>query len=155
MCRCISDDQTSPIIFDHADLGESFLENSLEFDRIPAAPYDALTMINDDMVAALKNENQRRVLTNPEFNQLQKDIERYLTRKERKTISLNEATLRKERDQEKQENKQESERKEKDEQVRQNGQAPLFPETFYNDEILRITLDYIAALNGATTAQKQ
>ncbi|MDQ3333361.1 MAG: hypothetical protein M3552_22400, partial [Planctomycetota bacterium] len=66
-----------------------------------------------------------------------------------KTISLNEETRRAEQE----EVKQQSEVEEKLAEEEAGGaDKPIFPENFYNKEVLQITADYLEQLKGAKTA---
>ena len=51
--------------------------------------------------------------------------------------------------------KKEEEKKKKEEEDpnKEKEEGPVFPESFYNDEILSISLDYIDLLNGRKTAK--
>ena len=146
--RGVPSDIVLPSLIDHWDLGESFLDNALEFDRIKPAKHDAYGLVSADLISALRKESQQRISQDPKFAEIQREIEKYLARKERKTIPLNEETLRKERE----EAKLTEEVEEKlIEQSQEEG--PIFPDTAYNDEVLRITADYAGLVKQLKTAQ--
>jgi hypothetical protein len=71
-----------------------------------------------------------------------------VSRKKRKSISLNEDELKQERLEEEEKTKKEAD------EPNEKGKGPIFPDQFYNDELLAITLDYVSALSGALTAKK-
>lgn len=150
--RGVLSDIVLPSLIDHMDLGESFLDNALAFDRIEAAPFESLNLVSQQTVANLKAASQKRIKRDAEFKELQSEIERYIARKNRKEVSLNESVLRKERDQEKKENK-EKEDDDKKNEPDANGKGPVFPDNFYNNEVLRITTEYVQQLSAAKTAQ--
>ena len=102
-----------------------------------------------NVLATLAKRSAARVKANEEFQDLQKDVDRVVERQSRKTISLNEATLRKERDEAK--NSDEDEDEDEDEDKTEED-PPIFPDTFYNDEVLNITLDYVGMLKSLKTA---
>ena len=145
--RGVRSDVVLPSLFDHMELGESSLDNALPFDQIEAAPFRPLGMVSADIVSALQQASNRRVAADPEFQKLAEQITRYVARRDRSTVSLNEEKLRAEREQEK---KDQGEEKDKD--AEEETDPPVFPEGHYNDEILHITLDYLTALRGQKTA---
>lgn len=151
----VRSDVVLPSMIDHMDLGESFLDNALAFDKVPPAHFAALGMVTPDMVTRLQQTSKKRISANKDFAELQHDITKYLERKNRKVISLNEEVLRKERDADKKAD-------EVDEKVADpeadgeapNPDGPVFPDNFYNNEVLSISLDYISLLKYANTAQR-
>ena len=145
--RGVESDVVLPSLLDHMDLGESSLDNALAFDQIPAAPYTPLRMSDKNMIAQLRESSRKRIAGDDEFKDTQKDIQKYLDRKNRKSITLNEAKLREERDADKTDDEKEDELPEAD------PDGPIFPEGHYNDEILTITADYIKLLKELRTAR--
>jgi carboxyl-terminal processing protease len=147
--RGVHSDVVLPSVIDHMDLGESFMDNALEFDRVNPAPHQDYGQVSPDIVSALREASQQRIAANEEFQKTQREIERYLARKNRKEITLNEEALRKEREDDKAERDLE-----KQEQKAENGEEPVFEANPYNNELLQISLDYVAQLKGTKTAQK-
>ncbi len=149
--RGVESDVVLPSVIDHMDLGESFLDNALAFDKIKEAPHQRYEMVSPTMVATIRDNSQRRVVSAPKFQEIQKEIDRYLARKNRKAIPLNEDTLRQERQAEKAE-----EDIAKEEQERESGtkNGPIYPVSDYNNEALHVTLDYVVLLTEAKTAKK-
>jgi carboxyl-terminal processing protease len=139
-----------PSLLDHMDLGEGFLDDALPFDHVEAASFRAVDLVAPEMISTLKQSSQARVTADAEFKELQADITRYAERKNRKTVSLNEATLRKERLEEKKDKKDE---KLEELQNEPETDGPIFPEGFYNNELLHITADYLGLLKGLKTAK--
>lgn len=149
--RGVQSDVVLPSLIDHMDLGESFLENALAFDHIPPARHAEYDMANPQIVAALKEASQKRVAVDPKFQQRAKDIERYLAKKNRKTISLNEETLKREREEDKAARELE---KEEEERETKADQLPVFAKTEYDNEVLHIAFDYASLLKAAKTAAR-
>ncbi len=147
--RGVESDIILPSILDHIDLGESALDNALAFDSVKKADFQPLEMVNSQLISTLQKASQSRVQGDAEFGKLKADIEKYLERKHRKSISLKESTLRKEREIDKKEQKEVEAAAEED---RDDG--PIFPTNFYNDEVLRIAVDYLGQLNVPRTALK-
>lgn len=148
--RGVESDVVLPSLIDHMDLGESFLENALAFDHIPPAKFASYGYADPQLVAALKEASQKRVAVEPKFQQVAKDIERYLVRKNRKTVSLNEETMKRERDDDKAAKEVEKEEEENETKA----DKPVFAKTEYNNEVLQIALDYFSQLKAAKTAAR-
>ena len=149
----VRSDVVLPDMLDHMELGEQFLDNALEFDRIPAADYQPVAMASPAIAATLQESSAARIASNEEFAKILKRIARYERDKEKKTVSLNEATRRAERAELK---ALSDEDEEEDAEERQPGpgEGPVLPETPYNDEVLRIAADYVRMFRNATTAQR-
>lgn len=149
--RGVTSDVVLPSLIDHMDLGESFLENALAFDRIPAAPHATLGMVNDVLVKQLQEKSSQRVAAEEEFQELQEDIARYKERKNRVTVSLQEDVLRAEQE----EGKDPEEELDPENPDGEDAEKKeVFPDGYYNNELLWITLDYIDALKQSRTAQR-
>ena len=151
----VRSDVVLPSMLDHMELGEQFLDNALEFDRIPAADYRAVDMTGPSIVADLRQKSAARVAADPEFAKSLKRIARYERDKERKTVSLN----LEERKAERAELKALSEDEEDEEEAQPGpGEGPVFREEgalgAYNDELLRIAADYVGMFVGPATAQR-
>lgn len=147
--RGVESDVVLPSLIDHMDLGESFLDNALAFDHINPTPHAQLKFVNPQIVTALRGSSQQRVSADPKFQQTMKDIERYLARKNRKSVSLNEETLRAERDDDKAAKEVE---KEEEEHETKADTAPVFAKTEYNNELLYVASDYVSLLKAQKTA---
>ncbi|MEX0718732.1 MAG: carboxy terminal-processing peptidase [Planctomycetaceae bacterium] len=145
--RGVRSDIVLPSILDHLDLGEGFLESALPFTQIDPAGYRPVNYVTDEMISTVRADSAARVAKQPKFEETAQDIARFVERKNRKTLTLNEAEYREERD---------SDRKniEKDLEEEENGEGPVFPSDHYNDEVLAITLHYVELLTGPKTAGK-
>jgi carboxyl-terminal processing protease len=79
-----------PSLFNESkEIGESALENPLEWDTIEKAKFDHLNLV-DPYVQQLRRRSNERVATDKEFNYIREDIEMYKKRQADKTVSLNE-----------------------------------------------------------------
>ena len=143
--RGVRSDVVLPSLIDHMDLGESFLDNALKFDHVDPVDYDAVSMVTPDILSRLRQHSQTRIAANPKFRKELKAIAKYVERKKRKTISLNEKVRRAELDADKSEKDKKDEKKKKE---ALNGDGPIFPAGTYNDELLHIAVDYAALLKG-------
>ncbi len=150
----VRSDVVLPSLLDHADLGESFLEHALPFDQIKPARYSSGRFVNPELVAALQHGSEDRVGRQEDFQELQEVIARYLERKNRKTITLNEAAARAERRAETEDAESEALMGE-EEGPGSSADKEVFPKNFYNDELLQVSVDYVAALRNPATASKQ
>jgi len=137
----VPSDVVLPSVLDHLDLGESSLDNAMAFDRVEPLPHSDDAKVTTEMVAFLRDRSKRRISHVEEFQELQQDIQKILERKERKTVSLNEAQMRKERVDE-----EVRSRKEVEEAENGDEEKEIFAAEFYNNELLAISLDYAAIL---------
>lgn len=93
--RGITPDIVLPSVNNHAEVGESSLENPLPWDTVPAAAYEKVNAVTP-FLAELRNRSQERVARDADFNYVAGEITRFLKLKEEKSVSLNEAKRRKE-----------------------------------------------------------
>ncbi len=147
----VRSDIVLPSLLDHMDLGESSMENALPFDRIQAANHESLAYVNQDVITTLTQRSQKRVPENADLQKTQARISEYVDRKNRKTITLNEAKAKAERERDKAKKENEDDL-EGDAPPKKDG--PIFPDNGYNNEVLSITVDYVDYLKRAATAQK-
>ena len=95
--RGVLPDISFPTAIDPEDWGESKEENALPWDHIQQAKYTPLNELNKD-IEYLTSLYQQRIKENAEFNYLLEDISIYQAEKDDKTISLNLATRKAERE---------------------------------------------------------
>ncbi len=98
--RGVLPDIAFPTAIDPEDWGESKEENALPWDHIQQAKYSPLRELNKD-IEYLTSRYQERIKDNPDFNYLLEDIMTYQAEKDDKTISLNLATRKAEREERK------------------------------------------------------
>jgi len=96
------------------------------------------------MVSLLQKRSAARVATDGEFKKLNKEIAVFDERKSRKQISLNLETRKKERVQDKFE-----EKKADEVAAEEQGDGPIFATGYYNNEVLRIGMDYLQLVQHA------
>lgn len=136
----VESDIVLPSLIDHMDLGESFLENALAFDHIQPARYSAYTgYVTPEILKTLKKNSQSRIEADPKFQQELKSISRYVARKNRKTVSLNEEKLRSDREDDKAEK---DVAKAEEDNENKSDKAPVLAKSEYNTELLSIAVDY-------------
>jgi carboxyl-terminal processing protease len=137
-------DVVLPSLLDHRDIGEDSLDNALAFDRIGHAVYRRYSSyLNDNMKEELSDRSATRIQADTDFARVNKAIGRYEERKNRKTISLNEETLRREEEEIKQEQEEQEEMIKKASGVDDDEVKDIFKDDFYNRELMQITLDYL------------
>ncbi|MGG4662814.1 carboxy terminal-processing peptidase [Providencia vermicola] len=94
----VTPDVVMPTGQDPAETGESFEDNALPWDSIPAANYNKVGDISPDL-SAIKTKHLDRISQDREFNYIDEDIARYKVSKESKNlISLNYTERKKEDD---------------------------------------------------------
>ena len=142
----VTSDVVLPSLLDNMEIGESSLENALAFDRIAASDFNMLAYVNGEVIDKLAKSSGERVSASEDFKEIQADIQKYLDRKKRKTVSLNEAKLRKERE----DDKKKDDDKDKDD----DKEGPVLPVTAYNDELLNIAVDYAELVGSRKTAKR-
>src|SRR4029077_7028368 len=98
----VPSDVALPSLLDNMDLGESFLDNAMPFDHISEVAHKRMSLVKPDVVSTIRENSRKRVMASSEFQKIDKDIEKYLARKQRKAVSLNEEDLSKERVEEEQ-----------------------------------------------------
>ena len=86
-----------PVTLDATEYGESSYDNALPATRIAQAPHANVGNFAR-LVPQLKAQHQARIATDPEFTWWSEDVAKFRADRERKTISLNEAERRAERD---------------------------------------------------------
>lgn len=145
--RGVVSDLVLPSITDYLeDISESDLDYAIDFDRVDAANYDKVNKVNAEILGKVRIASQNRIKKNEDFAKEKKDIERYKQQKDRAAVPLNEKKFfadRAELDAEKEEEKQFEEKDNSDVVVERD---------YYFEEILSVTRDYLAALNGKTVA---
>lgn len=144
----VPSDVVLPSLLDNMDLGEQFLDNAMKYDQIKATPHDNWELVSVEMKSYLQEASRKRVSADADFHRTAKDIERYLARKQRKSVTLKEDDLRKERIEEEQKTR------EKADQPDDITEGPVYPVNSYNTEALAITLDYMDMLKQRATAGK-
>jgi carboxyl-terminal processing protease len=147
----VTSDVVLPSLLNVREIGEDSLDNALEFDRITRASYSPFSaQVTDAIVSELQQTSETRLSTDKDFNQINRLIAKYLERKNDKTISLKESVLQAEEDELKQEQKEEEEAVK---QANGGDEKDIFPNEFYNKELVNISIDYLELLRSLQTAK--
>ena len=144
--RGVLADVVLPSITDHMDVSEGDLDYSLNFDKVPAAKFTKLEKTAPNLIVELKGLTQSRQQKSDDFAKLAKNIGRYEEQKKKKEVPLNEEKFlarRAELDSDKEEEKTFEEH---------NDNKEIFKRTFYENEAVAITLDYVRLLGKEKVA---
>lgn len=146
--RGVLADVELPSVTTFLDVGESDLDYAVEFDRVNPAGFRSNGLVDSLMIEELVRRSEHRRSGSSDFQKLKQKIERYLDQKERATVSLNEATFLMERaelDADEEEEKELEQLNDPDDQVVER--------SFYFDEALDITVDYLGLINANAQAR--
>jgi carboxyl-terminal processing protease len=133
-----------PTMNDYRDLlDEGKMANAVKFDKVPGLPHDHYNRVPGDLVARLDERSADRRKTEPKFQKLNQEIQKYVERKARHTISLNEAKFRAEFVSDDPEGKALEEKAKKERKKKKYSEREVWASDFYNDEMIRIATDYL------------
>ncbi len=85
----VTPDIILPSVNNHLEVGESSLENPLEYDTIAPAAFEKVNRVRPHLVE-LKRRSETRVSSDPDFAFIREEEARYKKAKADKTVSLNE-----------------------------------------------------------------
>jgi carboxyl-terminal processing protease len=146
--RGVLSDIVLPSITDHMDVSERDLDYPVAFDKVPAATFRRYDGVTANVVSTLKELSSQRIEKADDFTKLVKNIQRYDDQKAKKEVPLNEQKFlarRAELDAD------EEEEKTLEEHV--NGTSETIKRTFYENEVLNITVDYLRLLGKDKVAK--
>ena len=124
-------------------ISEGDLEYALEHDRVNPARHNLYRMVPTDLTNILRVSSQKRVQENDEFVDLLRRVELYVQQKDQATVSINKTKFMKRRD--------ELNAQKEDEKEEIDAQLPsevVFRDTYYNQEVLNITHQYVDGLRA-------
>ncbi len=151
--RGVVSDIVLPSFLEHREIGEATLDNALAFDQIRAASRaNTKGYVNTQILSILKKKSAERIEKSEDFADLDDEIAKFKKRRDRKTISLNEATLQAEIAEAKKE--AEEAKKEAEQQAGVAKTDEIFRKHFYNDEVLNIAVDYVELWKQQQTASR-
>jgi carboxyl-terminal processing protease len=133
-----------PSMLDHRDFGEGKMDNAVRFERVDALEHDQYHGVPDDLVSKLSSRSEQRRKSDPKFRKLDEQIKKFLDRKARHSISLNEAKFRAEYVPDDGEEKAADEKAKKDRKKKKYVEREIWPADFYNDEVIKIVADYLS-----------
>lgn len=133
--RGVEPDIVLPSVRDALDIGESALQNPLEYDEIPSRQF-AMFERSPLPIDQLRELSRERVHSDPEFIQIMEDIERLKSRIEANVVSLN----KEERLQELEENKAREEQRKEERAARVASAEEEEADRF---QVFRLTLENV------------
>jgi len=136
--RGVYSDIILPSITDHLKVSESDLDYPVPFDKVDDEVKEHLGARDEEIIAKLKAASEQRIEKSEDFQKLLTQIDEYKKQQKEKRVSLVEDVFFAKRD----ENSAQEEAQDNLEK-RANGEAEVFPDTFYNREVLTITGEYI------------
>ncbi|MBB3209905.1 carboxyl-terminal processing protease [Rhodopirellula rubra] len=137
-----------PSVISKMPVAEGDLEYALEHDRVNPARHNLYSMVPMDLINSLRVNSQQRIANNDEFTELMRRIALYVQQKDQKSISLNEEKFMQRRAEMKAQKDEEEEELEA-----QLGGDEVFRDTYYNQEVLNITHQYIDGLRAQNLAR--
>jgi carboxyl-terminal processing protease len=133
-----------PSMNDHRDLlGEGKMDNAFKFDKVGGLPHDNYNRVPTDLVAQLNERSADRRKADQKFQKLDDQIKKYIDRKARHSISLNEAKFRSEYVPDDPEEKAAEEKLKKERKKKKFAEREVWASDFYNDEVIHIVTDYL------------
>jgi len=144
----VAADVVLPSIFANMDIAESDLDFALPADRVRNRSHDNYGMVDNAIKTELAKNSAERISKSEEFSKLNRRIAFYVKRKAEKEASINEAQFmakQAEFDSEKEEEdlmKKQEESKEK-----------VYDDSYYNEEVLNVSIDYVKALSQRKLAK--
>ncbi len=146
--RGVLADVILPAFSNHMDVGEEDLDYSLKFNQVKAAKHDDFKMTGKETIEKLRKLSAQRQAKSKDFNKLAKNIEKYKEQRGREKITLNEKEFFKQRE------SFDADKEDEKRALEQNKDASkIFPLTFYNKELLAVTVDYLKGLGDHKIAQ--
>jgi carboxyl-terminal processing protease len=147
--RGVVSDIELPSLTTYWDVGEADLDYAMAFDRVASVKHTKYELVDADTLQTLRQRSEARRRQSEDFRKLQGNIQRYLERKERKKVTLNEEQFLAERA----EFNEESEEEKHFEELSSPGQAEV-ERDFYLDEAMAIAVDYLEALEKSKVARR-
>ena len=136
--RGVLADVELPSLTTHLDVGEADLDFPIAFDQVEPLEFKKLSYVDETICDQLTSLSLQRRQNSEDFQKVLKNIDRYLERKERKSITLNEAKFMAEME----EINADKEEKETIEEMSDPGEEGI-ERNYYLDEALAVTVDYL------------
>lgn len=128
-----------PALTTHLDVAEADLDFPLPFDQVEPMKFKSYGYVSPTIIEQLRRQSDQRIAQTEKFQQVRKNISRYLEQKARKTISLNEEKFLKERS----EVNADKEEEKKIEELNNGSNQNTIERDYYLDEVLAIAADYL------------
>jgi len=141
-----------PSIRDKADFGEGKMDNALKFDKVNALPVAGLKQVNPSLVREIETRSLDRRKANAKFQKQEERIAKYVERKARHSISLNEEKFRSEFVPDEELTKDDDKPKKDKAKKSKYTEHPAWESDYYNDEVASIVADYLTLGSKVLTA---
>ncbi len=132
-----------PSLADQSDFSEGKMDNALKFDKVASLPHDMFNRVPADLVARLETRSEDRRKANPKFQKRDEMIKKFVERKARHTISLNEEKFRADFIPDDDPEKKEVDKAKKEMAKKKYREHLAWEPDFYNDEVVLIVADYL------------
>lgn len=134
-------DVVLPSLTTHMDIGEADLDYALPSGRVPAQDHESFRMVPPEVLGVVRARSADRIKSNEEFAELLESIDMFRRQKDKQFVPLNRAAFKAYRD----------EFNAQREEVEAITEAPenedrVFSDSFYNQEVLDIAIDYLDTL---------
>ena len=148
--RGVLADITLPSFSNHMDIGEADLDYAIDFNKVKSVDHDDFQMTKKENVAKLRQQSTKRRAKSSDFTKLEANIAKYKEQRKEETITLNEKEFFQQRESF---DADQEDKKRLLEQSKADGK--IFPLTFYNKEVLAVTIDYLKGLGDHKVAKSQ
>ena len=148
--RGVLADITLPSFSNHMDIGEADLDYAIDFNKVKSVDHDDFQMTKKENVAKLQQQSTKRRAKSSDFTKLEANIAKYKQQRKEETITLNEKEFFQQRESF---DADQEDKKRLLEQSKADGK--IFPLTFYNKEVLAVTIDYLKGLGDHKVAKSQ
>ena len=146
--RGVLADVVLPSFSNHMDVGEADLDYAIKFNQVKPATHDDFHMTSKDDLEKLNKLSMKRRAESSDFVKLETNIEKYKEQRSRESVTLNEKAFFKQRE------SFDADKEDEKRLLDQNKNASkIFPLTFYNKEVLAVTIDYLTELGDHKIAK--
>ena len=141
--RGVLADVELPSLTSHWDVGEADLDYPVAFDKLDGLEFHKLDNVSKPLCQKLQTLSKQRCESSEDFRKLMKNIDKYMKQKDRKTVTLNEAKFRAER-----EEMNTDDEKTKMAEELNSPTRPVVKRDYYMNEALAVTLDFVRLAKG-------
>ncbi len=141
-----------PSFLDVQDIGEGKSDNALPFDEVAPVSHDMYTMVPKALVETLIERSTARRESDEKFKEQTGAIDRFLARRARHEISLNEEKFRAEMAAQELDEEEAKADEGADGAPKKREERKAWEPSFYNDEIMAIIADYVTLGGKILTA---
>lgn len=144
----VAADVILPSVISKMPVAEGDLKYALKHDTVNSARHNLYSMVPRDLLNHLRASSQQRIGKSEDFSELLRRIALYVDQKDQKSISLNEEKFMQRRAEMKAQKDEEA--KEIEAQI---GNQEVYRDTYYNQEVMNITHQYVDGLRSQNLAR--